>query len=375
MKPFKIEQKFEEDHDMKFDILSLGDHVPQPEQDIYLDTQAERFALWIEMGRLGERLGFRGIQFGEHHDSQYIISSPHVVLAAIASQTKTIKLGTGVSLLANLDAVRFAEDFATLDLISGGRVEVGFGTGIEDSVFKLFGQDARNRNDLITENLALLQKLWSEHEVTWAGRFRTPIENFRLEPKTFTGRSIPIARGTGSLETAVKIGEAGHQILLPTMLGQFATLKGANDAYRDAYMKSGHDPRHLSASGVAYVFVGKETASARQYFEPFCGNYGAMVAREFGRHVMNPDIAKLAVSRTQRVIDLAFCGDAEEVAKGVLSAATAVGGLERMSCLFDIGGLPREDVLESIERFATEVIPIVLNELAGGAAKKARSFA
>jgi alkanesulfonate monooxygenase SsuD/methylene tetrahydromethanopterin reductase-like flavin-dependent oxidoreductase (luciferase family) len=361
-------------HDMKFDILSLGDHVPQPGRDIYLDTQAERFALWIEMGRLGEALGFRGIQFGEHHDSQYIISAPHMVLAAIAGQTSRIKLGTGVSLLANLDPVRFAEDFASLDLISNGRAEVGFGTGIEDSVFKLFGQDSKNRNDLIAENLELLQRLWSENEVTWQGRFRAPIEHFRLEPKTFTGRSIPIARGTGSLETAVKIGEAGHQILLPTMLGQFASLKGANDAYRQAYRSSGHDPRNLCASGVAYVFVGKDTASARQYFEPFCDNYGAMVAREFGRHIMNPDIAKLALSRTQRVIDLAFCGDAEEVAKGVLKAATAVGGLERMTCMFDIGGLPKDDVLESIERFATEVVPIVLNELAGGV-QKVRSFA
>lgn len=360
---------------MQFDILSLGDHVPQPGTTHYLDTQAERYALWIEMGLLGERLGFRGIQFGEHHDSQYIISAPHMVLAAIAGQTKRIKLGTGVSLLANLDAVRFAEDFSTLDLISRGRAEVGFGTGIEDSVFKLFGQDAKNRNDMITENLALLQRLWSEHEVNWEGKFRTPIESFRLEPKTLSGRSIPIARGTGSLDTAVKIGEAGHQILLPTMLGQFGPLKGANEAYRDAYKKSGHDPRHLCASGVAYIFVGSDTARARQYFEPFSENYGAMVGREFGRHIMNPDIAKLALSRTQKVIDLAFCGDAEEVARGILTASAAVGGLERMTCMFDIGGLPAGDVRESIERFATEVAPIVLNELAGGATDKALTFA
>jgi alkanesulfonate monooxygenase SsuD/methylene tetrahydromethanopterin reductase-like flavin-dependent oxidoreductase (luciferase family) len=360
---------------MQFDILSLGDHVPAPGQDRYLDSQAERVALWLEMGRLGEALGFRGIQFGEHHDSQYIVSAPHMILAAIAGQTKRIKLGTGVSLLANIDAVRFAEDFATLDLISHGRAEVGFGTGIEDSVFKLFGQDPKNRNEMIAENLALLERLWSENEVTWEGKFRTPLDGFRLEPKTFTGRSIPIARGTGSLETAVKIGEAGHQILLPTMLGQFSSLKGANNAYRDAYHKAGHDPRNLCASGVAYVYVGKNTSLAREHFEPHCDNYGAMVAREFTRHIMNPDIAKLALSRTQRVIDLAFCGDAAEVARGVLGACEAVGGLERMTCMFDIGGLPADDVLESIERFANDVIPIVLNELAGNVVAKQASFA
>jgi alkanesulfonate monooxygenase SsuD/methylene tetrahydromethanopterin reductase-like flavin-dependent oxidoreductase (luciferase family) len=360
---------------MQFDILSLGDHVPAPGQSHYIDSQAERFALWVKMGRLGEELGFRGIQFGEHHDSQYIVSAPHMVLAAIAAQTDTIKLGTGVSLLANIDAVRFAEDFASLDLISGGRAEVGFGTGIEDSVFKLFGQDAKNRNDMIAENLELLQRLWSENEVTWEGKFRAPLHGFRLEPKTFTRRSIPIARGTGSLDTARKIGEAGHQLLLPTMLGQFESLKGANNAYRNAYAKAGHDPRGACASGVAYLYVGKTTSQARELFEPYCENYGAMVQREFGRHIMNPDIAKLALSRTQRVMDLAFCGNAAEVARGVLAACKAVGGLERMICMFDIGGLPADDVVESIERFAHDVIPIVLHELAGAKAEKEPSYA
>jgi alkanesulfonate monooxygenase SsuD/methylene tetrahydromethanopterin reductase-like flavin-dependent oxidoreductase (luciferase family) len=360
---------------MQFDILSLGDHVPAPNQERYLETQAERFALWVKMGRIGEALGFRGIQFGEHHDSDYIVSAPQMILAAIAAQTGTIKLGTGVSLLANLDAVRFAEDFAALDLISRGRAEVGFGTGIEDSVFKLFGQDPKDRNALIAENLNLLQRLWSEDEVTWEGKFRAPLHSFRLQPKTVSRRPIPIARGTGSLDTATKIGEAGHQLLLPTMLGQFASLKGANNAYREAYLKAGHDPCNICASGVAYVYVGTNTARAREYFEPFCDNYGAMVAREFGRHIMNPDIAKLALSRTQRVLDLAFCGDAAEVARGVLSASEAVGGLERMTCMFDIGGLPADDVLESIERFSTEVIPIVRNELAGNKVTMEASFA
>ena len=330
---------------MQFDILSLGDHVPAPGKGQYLETQAERFALWVKMGRIGEALGFRGIQFGEHHDSDYIVSAPQMILAAIAAQTETIKLGTGVSLLANLDAVRFAEDFATLDLISQGRAEVGFGTGIEDSVFKLFGQDPKDRNALIAENLDLLQKLWSEDEVTWEGKFRAPLHSFRLQPKTVSCRPIPIARGTGSLDTATKIGEAGHQLLLPTMLGQFKSLKGANDAYRTAYRNAGHDPRNMCASGVAYVYVGSETARSREYFEP------------------------------QRVLDLAFCRVAAEVARDRLGASEAVGGLERMTCMFDIGGLPADDVLESIERFSTEVIPIVRNEFAGKKLTKEASFA
>jgi alkanesulfonate monooxygenase SsuD/methylene tetrahydromethanopterin reductase-like flavin-dependent oxidoreductase (luciferase family) len=349
---------------MQFDILSLGDYLPAPGGDIYLESQADRVELWLEMGRLGEQLGYRGIQFGEHHDSQYIISSPQTILAAIAAQTETIRLGTGVSLPANIDPVRFAEEFATLDLISRGRAEVGFGTGIEDSVFRLFGQDARRRNDMIAENLALLQRLWSEDEVTWQGEFRAPLHGFRLEPKTVSRRSIPIARATGSVDTARQIGQAGQQILLPTMLGAFGPLRAANEAYRQAYHDAGHDPHGVCATGVAYVYVGRETLRARAYFEPYCINYGEMVQREFGRHIMNPDIAKLALSKTQSVMDLAFCGDAETVAQGIVSASAAVGGLERMTCMFDMGGLPAEQVLESIERFAREVMPLVEREFA-----------
>jgi alkanesulfonate monooxygenase SsuD/methylene tetrahydromethanopterin reductase-like flavin-dependent oxidoreductase (luciferase family) len=338
---------------MQFDILSLGDHLPLPGSNRFGDTQAERHALWVEMGRAGEKLGFRGIQFGEHHDSEYIISSPQMILAAIASQTSRIKLGTGVSLLANMDPVRFAEDFATLDLLSKGRAEVGFGSGIEENVFRLFGQDPSRRKEMMTENLELLKRLWNERELSWSGKFRADIKGVRLEPKTFSGRAIPISRGTGTIETASSIGKAGDRLMVPTMLGTFDNLRAANLAYRKAY-----------------VYVGKDGARARDYFTPFCDNYTEMVVREFSRHTMNPDIAKLALNNQSRVIDMACCGTPAQVAEGIIHASQAVGGLERMTCMFDMGGLPAEDVLRSIEVFAHEVMPLV-NEAEEAAARDA----
>jgi alkanesulfonate monooxygenase SsuD/methylene tetrahydromethanopterin reductase-like flavin-dependent oxidoreductase (luciferase family) len=344
---------------MQFDILSLGDHLPLPSGKRFGDTQAERHALWVEMGRTGERLGFRGIQFGEHHDSEYIISAPQMILAAIASQTSRIKLGTGVSLLANMDPVRFAEDFATLDLLSKGRAEVGFGSGIEENVFRLFGQDPSRRREMMAENLDLLKLLWNQRELTWSGKFRADIKNVRLEPKTFTGRAIPVSRGTGTVDTATAIGKAGDNLMVPTMLGTFDTLRAANLAYRKAYVEAGHDPRRLAVSGVAYVYVGSDGPRAREYFTPFCENYTEMVVREFTRHTMNPDIAKLSLNNNSRVIDMACCGTPAEVADGIIHASQAAGGLERMTCMFDMGGLPAEDVLHSMEIFARDVMPLV----------------
>jgi alkanesulfonate monooxygenase SsuD/methylene tetrahydromethanopterin reductase-like flavin-dependent oxidoreductase (luciferase family) len=344
---------------MDFDILSLGDHLPMPGSDRHYDTQADRHALWVEMGRTGEALGFRGIQFGEHHDSEYIISSPQMILAAIASHTNRIKLGTGVSLLANIDPVRVAEDFATLDQLSGGRAEIGFGSGIEENVFRLFGQDAGRRKEMMNENLALLRRLWTEDDVTWTGEFRSPIKSVYLRPRTFSGRPIPIARGTATLDTAKAIGTAGDHLLVPTMLGSFDNLKSVNLAYRQAHLAAGHDPRDAAVSGVAYVYVGPDGARAREYYAPFGDNYSAMVGREFGRHKMNPDIAKLAITGIGRVIDMACCGTPEEVARSIIHASRAVGGLERMTCMFDLGGLPAADVLRSMALFAKEVIPLV----------------
>jgi len=344
---------------MEFDILSLGDHLPMPGTDHHYDTQADRHALWVEMGRIGETLGFSAIQFGEHHDSEYIISSPQMVLAAISSVTKRIKLGTGVSLLANIDPVRVAEDFATLDQLSNGRAEIGFGSGIEENVFRLFGQDAGRRKEMMNENLALLRRLWSEGEISWNGEFRSPINSVYLRPRTFSGRPIPIARGTATLDTAKAIGAAGDHLLVPTMLGSFDNLKAVNLAYRQAHLAAGHDPRDAVVSGVAYVYVGKDGARARDYYAPFGDNYSAMVGREFGRHKMNPDIAKLAITSIGRVIDMACCGTPEEVANGIIHASKAAGGLERMACMFDLGGLPAEDVLQSMELFAKNVMPLV----------------
>jgi alkanesulfonate monooxygenase SsuD/methylene tetrahydromethanopterin reductase-like flavin-dependent oxidoreductase (luciferase family) len=180
-----------------------------------------------------------------------------------------------------------------------------------------------------------------------------------LRPRTFSGRPITIARGTATLDTAKAIGEAGDSLLVPTMLGSFDNLKAVNLAYRQSYLGAGHDPRQVAVSGVAYVFVGPDGARARDYYAPFGDNYSAMVGREFARHKMNPDIAKLAITSIGRVIDMACCGTPAEVAQGILHASKAVGGLERMTCMFDLGGLPAEAVLQSMTLFAKEVIPLV----------------
>ena len=164
---------------MKFDLVSLGDHLHDPHTGRYSETQVERFALWVDEGVLAERLGFHAYWMGEHHCSDYIVSSPQMLLAAVAGRTERILLGTAVSLLPNNDPVRLAEDFASLDLLSQGRAQIGFGSGFTEHTFQLFGQDLSRVAELSAENLDLLQRIWTEDRVTWSGQFRPPIDDMR----------------------------------------------------------------------------------------------------------------------------------------------------------------------------------------------------
>ncbi len=115
---------------MRFDVVSLGDHLPDPNRRHYNQTQCDRYQTLVQMGLRAEELGFGGIWLGEHHASDYIVPAPQMILAAIAAGTRRIRLGSGVSLLPNSDPVRLAEEFAMLDLFSKGRAEIGFGSGI-----------------------------------------------------------------------------------------------------------------------------------------------------------------------------------------------------------------------------------------------------
>jgi alkanesulfonate monooxygenase SsuD/methylene tetrahydromethanopterin reductase-like flavin-dependent oxidoreductase (luciferase family) len=307
-------------------------------------------------------LGYRAIALGEHHTSEYILSSPAVLLAAIAALTKRIRLTTGITLIPNLDPVRIAEDWATLDQISEGRAEIGVGSGIVESVFRLFGQDPALRNEVSAENLALLEYLWTETQLDWKGKYRSPIKDIGLQPRTFSGQALPISRGTGTVSTAEDIGRSGHHIILPTMVGNIQRFRDVNLAYREAYRAGGHNPAGMSTGAVAYIYCGPDGAQAREFWAPYGDNYAAMSKREFTRHEMNPNIKKLVSDLTAtRLVDIegAFVGSPSEIVEKIMRWYGEVDGIDRLNCMFDMGGLPRAKIMASMQLFAQEVIPAV----------------
>src|SRR6478672_30884 len=168
---------------MDVGLLTLGELLTDPVTGARR-THAERHRSIVEQAVLGEQAGFTSFHVGEHHFCDYIVSSPPVILAAIAERTTTLRLSTGVTLGVNLDPVRVAEDYATVDVLSGGRMEPCIGRGtFFPHTFAGFGQDPRQAKDVYAEHLELLLALWEREDVDWHGEFRAPLHGMTTYPR------------------------------------------------------------------------------------------------------------------------------------------------------------------------------------------------
>ncbi len=353
---------------MKFDVLSLGDHLPDPHTRQYHETQAGRYRFWVELGVQAESLGYDAFWIGEHHCSDYIVSSPQMVLSAIASRTRRITLGTAVSLLPTNDPVRLAEDFATLDLLSEGRAQISFGSGFTEHTFALFGKDSARSAEIGAEHLELLEHLWnSTEDINWQGVHRSPIHESRVQPRTLRGKAIPINRATASSrETAEHAGRHGHRLMLMTVAGRYADMRPLADIYREAYERAGHPREGMSVAALAYVHVKPDGDAARRFWHPYRDNYRAFTAVLKESKVLTRGIQALyeqigAAGFANREPD--FCGAPEEITEKVLRADADLGGIDRLLCLVDCGGIAGPAVLESVEQFSRDVMPVVRAEL------------
>jgi alkanesulfonate monooxygenase SsuD/methylene tetrahydromethanopterin reductase-like flavin-dependent oxidoreductase (luciferase family) len=345
---------------MRFDVVSLGDHIRNPYTGRFNETQAGRFAMIVDLAVLGEELGFSGAWIGEHHASDYIVSNPQMLLAAVAVRTKRVRLGTAVSLLANADAVRIAEDFATLDLLSNGRAELGIGSGITEHTFQLFGQDIEKAAEIGAEKTALLTRLWTEREVTWSGEFRSPIIDTRIEPRTFSGKPIPITVATGGTEaTARRAGLSGHKLALLTVIGDYKSSRPIADIYRAAYREAGHDPAGMSVSVTGYCYLEEDGKRAREHWAPHFQCYmeftnALRMAKGFQRSI-EKRVGQLGAAAFSP--DPQMCGSPAEIVDKISKAYDDIGGFDELKLVFDHGAVPQEEVARSMRLFAENVMP------------------
>src|SRR5712692_10464726 len=145
----------------------------------------------VEEAVLAEAVGIDSFNIGEHYRTEFMDSAGHVTLAAIASRTERIRLGTSVTVLSTQDPVRLYTQFATLDAVSNGRAQLVVGRASTTDSFPLFGFDLANYETLFEEKLDLLTRLFRDQPVTWSGTVRSPLSDQHVHP-TLAPDSIPI---------------------------------------------------------------------------------------------------------------------------------------------------------------------------------------
>jgi alkanesulfonate monooxygenase SsuD/methylene tetrahydromethanopterin reductase-like flavin-dependent oxidoreductase (luciferase family) len=190
---------------MEIGLYTFADITPEPNTGAR-QGYAQRMGEVISAAKLADEVGLSVYGVGEHHRLDMAASSPAVVLAAIAAATRKVRLTSTVTILPTLDPVRVYQDFATLDLVSGGRAEITVGRGAFTESFPLFGVDMKDYDAVFAEKLDLLRKLDAADRVTWSGKYRTPIEDAEISPRPANGK-VPIWIGVGgTLESAVRAG-------------------------------------------------------------------------------------------------------------------------------------------------------------------------
>ncbi len=346
---------------MREGLLILGDHLADPHTG-HKTSQAARHRQIVELGVRAEQLGFDSVWLGEHHLCDYILSSPPVVLAAIGERTSRLRLGTGVTLLGNLDPVRAAEDYATLDVLSGGRVEVVTGRGIMRRTYRDFGQDPARSREIYDEHVELLIELWTREELHWQGSFRPPLEGVTVKPQPEQKPHPPVWIGGGtSFESVDLAARLGLRLMLPSVFAPPEAFAPHVDRYRERYLAAGHDPGRMRVGACSHVHVARDSQTARKRWEPHHMHYLRWVMQELlpwaGANVAPEGETRPAfVPEFERLIrGPSICGSPAEVADRIAGARDRLG-LDLHLAMFDHGALPQSILDEALELFAGDVL-------------------
>ena len=319
----------------------------------------ERLSNLLEEIELADRVGLDVFGVGEHHRPDYAVSAPAVALAAGAARTERIRLTSAVTVLSSDDPVRVFEQFATLDLLSGGRAEIMAGRGSFIESFALFGYDLDDYDELFAEKLELLLGLIANERVTWSGRHRAALEGQGVYPRPLQERlPVWIAVG-GTPQSVVRAALLGLPLAVAIIGGEPARFAPLVDLYREAAREGGHDPATLPVSINSHTYVAETSERAADEFFPA---YAAMMTR-IGRERGWPPMTRPQFEQMRQPRGALLVGSPDEVVEKIL-AQHELFGHDRFLAQMSLGTLPHEQALRSTELLGTEVVPRVREELA-----------
>ena len=318
-------------------------------------SPTDRMADLLEEVEVADRAGLDVFGIGEHHRAEFLDSAPAIILAAAAARTSQIRLTSAVTVLSAADPVRIFQEFATLDLIAGGRAEIIVGRGSFGEAYPLFGMDPRDYDELFAEKLDLLRKLNETTHPIWKGRFRAALEGQGVYPRPHQPR-LPLWIGVGGTpQSFARAGALGLPLMVAIIGGTFERFRPLVDLYRESGLSAGHSPETLKVGVHAMGFVGETNTAAREAFFPGWAHLTGRIGRERGW----PPPSRQQFDAMASPEGAFLIGDPETVAAKMLHAGEVLGGVSRITFQMSTASLEAAAMKRSIELLGTEVAPIV----------------
>ncbi|NKE10173.1 MULTISPECIES: LLM class flavin-dependent oxidoreductase [Kocuria] len=334
---------------MQFGIFSVGDVTTDPTNGT-TPTEGRRIQAMTKYALKAEEVGLDVFATGEHHNPPFVPSSPTTHLGYLAAQTTNLKFSTATTLITTNDPVKIAEDYAFLQHISGGRVDLTMGRGNTGPVYPWFGKDIRDGIPLAIENYHLLRKLWREPVVNWSGKFRTPLQNYTSTPAPLDGVPPFVWHGSiRSTEIAEQAAYYGDGFFHNNIFWNIEHTAQMVNLYRQRFEHYGHGSADQAIVGLGgQVFAASTEAEAKRIFRPYFDN-----APVYGHGPSMEDFTR-ATPLTVGTVD--------QIIERYLGYADQVGDFQRLLFLTDHAGLPEEMVLEQIEILGKEIVPVLRTE-------------
>jgi probable LLM family oxidoreductase len=342
---------------MQIGIYTFAENTPDPRTGHMMSAERRLRDLMEEI-ELADQVGLDVFGVGEHHRPDFVVSAPAVVLAAAAMRTRRIRLTSAVTVLSSDDPVRVFQDFATLDLLSGGRAEIMAGRGSFIESFPLFGYDLDDYDALFSEKLELLLALRDATKVTWKGKHRAPLVDRGVYPRPLQ-EPLPIWIAVGGTpESVVRAGTLGLPLALAIIGGEPARFAPLVELYRNAGRRAGHDPATLAVSINSHAYVADDAPRAADEYFP---SYAAQMSH-IGRERGWPPTTRAQFEAMRSPRGALAVGSPQEVIDKIL-AQHEIFRHQRFMAQFSVGTMPHDRIMHAIELLGTRVAPAVRHEL------------
>ena len=322
-------------------------------------SPSERLGKLVEQIEYADKIGLDLFGIGEHHRKEFLDSAPTVILGAAAARTKRIRLTSAVTVLSAYDPVRLFQEFATLDLLSQGRVEMVVGRGSFVEAFPLFGLELEDYDSLFAEKLDLLLRIRDKEHVHWSGNYRPALTGQGIYPRPVQ-EPLPIWIGVGGTpESFVRAGQLGLPLMVAIIGGETHRFKPLVDLYRKAGREAGYSDNQLKVGVHSLGYVAETTRQAADDFFP---GY-ARTMTEIGKERGWPRMTRNHFEDQMGPEGALLIGDPDEVVRKIIRHSKALGGISRITFMMNPGSLPHDKLMRATELIGKQVAPSLHEEL------------